>query len=128
MILDHMECQNKCFWRVLSSLWPVLAFLKSQNALKMGCFGTKNGSKMGQKCVFPKMILDHLGRTNKWNEPILSPLQAILATPESQNALKKGCFRTKNQSKMDQKCVFPKIPLDYLGCTNKWNEPILSPC
>ena len=27
---------------------------KSQNALKMGSFGTKNGSKMGQKCVFSK--------------------------------------------------------------------------
>ena len=25
VILDHMECQNKCFWRVLSSLRPVLA-------------------------------------------------------------------------------------------------------
>ena len=60
MILDHMECQNKCFWRVLSSWWPVLALLKSQNALKMGCLATKNGSKMGQECVFPKMILDHL--------------------------------------------------------------------
>ena len=33
---------------------------KSQNALKMGRFGTNNGSKMGQKRVFPKMILDHL--------------------------------------------------------------------
>ena len=38
MILDHMECQNKCFWRVLSSWWPVLAPQKSHNALKMGCF------------------------------------------------------------------------------------------
>ena len=74
------------------------------------------------------MILDHLGRLNKCNEPFLSPLQAILATPKSQNALKMGCFATKNQSKMDQKCVFPKILLDYLGCTNKWNEPLLSPC
>ena len=58
----------------------------------------------------------------------MSPLQAILATPQSQNSLKMGCFRTKNKSKMDQKCVFPKIPLDYLGCTNKWNEYNLSPC
>ena len=74
---------------------------------------------MGQKCVFPKMILDHLGCLNKCNEPILSPLQAILATPESQNALKKGCFGTKNQSRIDLKCVFPNILLDYLGCTNK---------
>ena len=47
MTLDHMECQNKCCWRILSSWWPVLALLKSQNALKMGYFGTKNGSKMG---------------------------------------------------------------------------------
>ena len=65
MILDDMECQNKCFRRVFSSWWPVVALLKSQNALKMGCFGTKNGSKMGQKWVFPKMILDHLGCLNK---------------------------------------------------------------
>ena len=54
MILDHMECQNKCFWRVLSQWWPVVALLKSQNALKMGCFGGGGGraSKTGQKCVF----------------------------------------------------------------------------
>ena len=37
----------------------------SQNALKMGHFGTKNGSKMGQKRVFPKVIPDHLGCSNK---------------------------------------------------------------
>ena len=81
---------------------------------------------MGQKCVFPKTIVDHLGSTNKCNEPFLSPLQAFLATPQSQNALKMGCFETKNQSKMDQKCVCPRMFLDYLGCKNKWNEPILS--
>ena len=32
--------------------------------LEKGCFGTKNGSKMGGKCVFPNLILDHLGCTN----------------------------------------------------------------
>ena len=89
-------------WRVLSSWWPVLALLKSQNAFKMGCFATKNGSKMGQKSVFPKMILDHLGCLNKWDEPILSPFWGILAPPKSQNALKMGCFATK---KMGQKWV-----------------------
>ena len=65
MTLDHMVRQNKCFWCVLSSWWPVLEFLKSQNSLQKGCFATKNQSKVGQKCVFPKMILDHLGCTNK---------------------------------------------------------------
>ena len=28
-------------------------------------FGTKSGSKMGQKRAFPKLILDHLGCSNK---------------------------------------------------------------
>ena len=39
--------------------------LKSRNALKMGRFGTKKGSKLGQSCVFPKVIVDQLGCTNK---------------------------------------------------------------
>ena len=41
-----------------------LVLRKSLNALKMGCFGTKNGSKMGQKHIFPNLILDHWGCTN----------------------------------------------------------------
>ena len=53
-ILDHMECQNKCFWRVLSSWWPVLALVKAQNALKMGCFGINKWVKNGSKMCFSK--------------------------------------------------------------------------
>ena len=49
-----------CFELVVA-IWVLQ---KSQNALKMGCFGTKNGSKMGQKHIFPKLIVDHLGCTN----------------------------------------------------------------
>ena len=47
---------------------PVVARLgpwKPQNALKMGRFKTKNGSKMGQKRIFAKVILDHLECSNK---------------------------------------------------------------
>ena len=43
----------------------VLGHGKTQNALKMGHFRTKHGSKMGQKRVFPKVIPDHLGCSNK---------------------------------------------------------------
>ena len=34
----------------------------------------------------------------------------------------------KSILKMDQKCGFSKKLFPYLGCTNKWHEPILSPC
>ena len=57
----------------LSSWWHVLGHGKSQNALKMGHFGTKNVSKMGQKRVFPKVILHHFGCSYKCFCLILSP-------------------------------------------------------
>ena len=38
---------------------------KMPKCFKMGRFGTKNESKMGQKHVFPKVILDHFGCSNK---------------------------------------------------------------
>ena len=53
VFLDHFEL-----------VVPILVLRKSPNALKKGCFGTRNGSRMGQKRVFPKIILDHLGCTN----------------------------------------------------------------
>ena len=77
------------------------------------------GQKMGKKRVFPKMILDHLGCSNKCFPPILSPLRRVLAPGNTQNALKMGHFRTKNGSKMGQKCVFLKVIPDHLGCSNK---------
>ena len=65
LFLHHLGCSNKCFYAVLSPWWRDLGHGKSQNALKIGRFGTKNGSKMGQKRVFPKVIPDHLGCSNK---------------------------------------------------------------
>ena len=38
---------------------------KNLKCLENGLFfWTRNGSKMGQKHIFPKIILDHLGYTN----------------------------------------------------------------
>ena len=51
----------------LAHFEPVaLAHGKSQNALKMGRFGSKDGSKMGRKRAFAKVTMDHLGCSNKW--------------------------------------------------------------
>ena len=38
---------------------------KVPKCLENGVFWDKNGSRIGQKSVFPKMILDHLGCLNK---------------------------------------------------------------
>ena len=56
---------KQVFWAPLNPWWRVLGHGKSQNAFKMGRFGSKNGSKMGQKSVFSKVIVDHLGCSNK---------------------------------------------------------------
>ena len=90
------DAQTSVFWPVFSPWGRVLAVPKPQNALKMGRFGTKHGSKMGQKRVFPEVILDHLGCSNKCFWPVFSPWGRILAVPKPQNALKMGRFGTKN--------------------------------
>ena len=74
MILDHMDCQNKCFLARFELVVARFGPPRIPKCLENGLFcdekWVKNGSKMGQKCVFkkcvfPKMILDHLGCTNK---------------------------------------------------------------
>ena len=54
LFLDHLGCSNKCFWDVLSPWWRVLGHGKSQNALKMGRFGTNNGTKWVKNAFFQK--------------------------------------------------------------------------
>ena len=49
-----------CFELVVAHFGPP----KIPKCLENGCFGTKNGSKMGQKRIFPNLIRDHLGCTN----------------------------------------------------------------
>ena len=64
---------------VLARFEPVVTHFasgKSQSALKMGCFGTKNGSNMDQKRICAIVIRDHL-RCSKVNrarfEPVVTP-------------------------------------------------------
>ena len=97
MTLDRMECHNKCFGRALSPWWSVLALLKYQNALEMGCFETKNGSKI----CFAKNDPRPFGVAKQVKLALLHcSLQASLAPPRSQKALKMGCFWDKSGSKM----------------------------
>ena len=74
---------------------------------------------MGQKDFFSKNDPRPFGvHKKKQDEPLFSPLQAILATPTSQNALKMGHFGTKEGSTM----YFLKITSRIFGCTKKWKE------
>ena len=57
---------KQVFSALLGPWRPGLAHGKSQIALKVGRFGTKKGSKVGQKRDFPKVILYHLGCSNKF--------------------------------------------------------------
>ena len=49
-----------CFELVVAHFGPPII----PQCLENGLFWTKNGSKMGQKRIFPNLILDHLGCTN----------------------------------------------------------------
>ena len=63
---------------------------KIPKCLENGLFWDQNGSKMSQKRIFPKLILDHLGCTNVRHEPILSLFGGIFSPQKSKKALKVG--------------------------------------
>ena len=50
-----------CFEHMVARFGPP----KIPKCLEYGLFWDKKWVKMGQKCVFPKMILDHLGCLDK---------------------------------------------------------------
>ena len=54
------------------------------------------------------ILLDNLGCTNKWNEPILSPCGAILASLKAERALKMGQFGPQMAQKWVKTMVSPK--------------------
>ena len=55
----QFRAKNSHFW-AKTALEPI----HNGQTKGKGCFGTKNGSKMGQKRIFATIILDHLGCTN----------------------------------------------------------------
>ena len=66
---NTVSVHSDCHW------WRVLGHGKFQNALKMGRFGTKNGSKMGQKCIFFK---SHPGPFGMLKQLFLGRLQFVV--------------------------------------------------
>ena len=54
LFLGQLGCSNRCFQAVLSPWWRVSGHGKSQNALKLARFGTKNWVKNGSKQHFFK--------------------------------------------------------------------------
>ena len=65
IFLDYLGCTNKSNEPNSRTLQAILAPLKGERALKMGQFGTTNGSKTGQNHGFPKMILVQLWCPNR---------------------------------------------------------------
>ena len=92
---------------------------KIPNCLVNGLFCNQKWVKNGSKKSFSKNDLTPFGVPKGVKGAHFEPIASHLAPPKSQNALKMGCFATKNGSKMGQKCVFLKMTLDHLGCTNK---------
>ena len=92
VIVDHLGCLNKCFLARFEPAVNVLTHGKSQNALKRGRFGAKKGSKMGQKRVFPRVIVDHLGCLNKCFLARFEPAVTLFGPWKIPKCLEKGPF------------------------------------
>ena len=73
-----------CFELLVARFGPP----KIPKRLENGLFwDQKITQKLGKKCVFSKMIVDHLGGLNKWNEPIASHFGPSKVTKCLENGL-----------------------------------------
>ena len=114
MILDHVRRQNKCFWTVWSLWWPILILLKSQNALKIGCLATKNGSKMGQKRIFSKPHPTPFGVHKRVKLAHFEPIFGHFGPAEVQKALKVGLVVMGFTCKLISLCQEPSMCESFL--------------
>ena len=94
---------------------------KVPECLANGPFWGRKYVKNGSKCIFPKVIQHHLGCSSKCFYPIFEVAATTFSPMENpKNAAIMGRFGTTNNgSKMGQKCIFPKVIMHQLGCTNK---------
>ena len=69
----------------------------------------------GEKKIFSKSVPRPLGMLKQVFLGRFQPWWRVRA----QNAFKRGRCKTNNWSKMGEKCIFPKLILDHLGCSNK---------
>ena len=115
LFLDHLGCSNKCFWAILSPWWRVLGHGKSQNALKMGRFGTNNGSKMGQKRVFPKNDPGPFGMLKQVVLAHFEPMVTGFGSWKIPKCLENGPFWDQKWVKNGSKMRFSKSDLGPFG-------------
>ena len=117
------------FWAHASHFGPS----KVTKYLGRGLFCNEKWVKNGSKRWFSKKKTTSQtiwGAQTSEMSPLVAQKQAILPSPDSQNALEMGCFGTKNQSKMDQKRCFSKDTFGLFGFHKQvdWShfEPMLS--
>ena len=90
--------------------WPILVLRKSQNALKMGCFGTKNGSKMH----FSKPHRRPFGVPQRVKLAHFEPILGHFGPSEVQKALKVGLVVMGFTCKLIPLCQEPSMRESFL--------------
>ena len=89
--------------------------LRSQNALLVGCFGNTTGSKMGQKRIFPQVILDHLGMLKQVVLAHFEPVVTRFGQWKTPICLEKGPFWEQKWVRNGSKTRFSKGDPGPLG-------------
>ena len=97
MFVDHMVCflERPSWW------WPVLAPLKSQNALKMGSSGTKKRVKNGSKMCFSKNDPRTFGVHKEVKCALFEAITRHFGHSEIPKCLTNGLLGERNGAKME---------------------------
>ena len=92
MILDHVGCQNKCFWHVLSLQLPFFGPPKIPKCLENGLFWGEQSIKNGSKICFPKNDPGAFGVPKQWKLAYSEPIVSHFSPSRVKKCLKHGLF------------------------------------
>ena len=109
MILDHMACQNKCFWGVVGSWWPPFDPPKLPKCLENGLFfGTKKWLQSGSKMCFSKNEPRPFGVHKQVKCAPFEPIASHFGPSKVTKCLENGLFCDEKWVKNGSKMCFPK--------------------
>ena len=94
---------------------------KIPKCLENGPLWEQKWVKNGSNSQFSKSDCGTFGMHKQVLLARLEPVVTHYGPSKLPKCLENGPFSDQNESKMRQKCVFPKCIVDHWGCTNKSN-------
>ena len=133
--LGHSQPPAFCGFQPLESLnkmprppylWSFGGAARQSGQRMVGANGGSIRVPGAKRIIFSKVVPRPLGMLKQVFLAHFEPVVTCFGRCKIPECMENGPFRDQNRSKKGQERVFSKLVFNFLGCTNKCLEPILS--